>query len=86
MRQKHSMNACTCIGDHVAHVRLSFLHMPPTGFEESGVSDAEGLLAMMHQRYPDVSIRREGRGGEGRGGEGRGRGGEGRGWRWKHRM
>lgn len=34
------------------------LHLPSTaGFEESGVSDAEGLLAMMHQRYPDVSVR-----------------------------
>ena len=52
-----------------------------TGFEESGVNDAEGLLAMVHQRYPDVSIGR-GRGGMGKeevGGEGRGReGGRGR--------
>lgn len=34
--------------------------LPFVGFEESGVSDAEGLLAMMHHRYPDV---REGEGG-----------------------
>ena len=49
-----------------------------TGFEESGVNDAEGLLAMVHQRYPDVSI--------GRGGEEWGGGGEGVGKGRKHSM
>ena len=43
-----------------------------TGFEESGVNDAEGLLAMVHQRYPDVSM------GRGREGMGRRQGGWGR--------
>ena len=51
-----------------------------TGFEESGVNDAEGLLAMVHQRYPDVSI------GRGSGGMGRRRGGGGEGAEALHVM
>lgn len=57
---KHLMNACACIRQIKLHISISLCLLPFVGFEESGVSDAEGLLAMMHHRYPDV---REGEGG-----------------------
>lgn len=65
-----AFHECTCIrvraSVRIAHICPSFPSMSRiAGFEESGVSDPEGLLAMMHQRYHDVSIGKEG-GGAGR--------------------
>lgn len=72
IRAAEAFHECTCmriralVSARIAHICPSFPSMSHiTGFEESGVSDPEGLLAMMHQRYQDVSIGKEG----GRGGD-----------------